>query len=89
MGRIFACIVLLAGAGLLAACATMPPSITESDNSQFRQRQASLHNLDQWQVTGRIAFKIDDEGGTGAMTWAQTGTRHEVQLSRPIGRGCF
>lgn len=83
------CIVPLTGACLLAACVTAPPSVTESDNRLFRQRQAELRDLDNWQVTGRIAFKIDDEGGTGAMTWAQQGPDMVFSFRGPLGAGAF
>ena len=89
MKRALAPGLLLLAVALLAACATMPPTVTEGDNARFRLRQAELSALDSWQVTGRIAFKIADEGGTGAMTWAQAGRDMAFSFRGPLGAGAF
>lgn len=80
---------LLPGLVLLTACATQPPSTVQGDNAQFRSRQAALSELDLWRVTGRIAFKIADDGGTGAMTWTQDGKGMAFSFRGPLGAGAF
>lgn len=80
---------MLIGAATLAACVTTPPSVTQGENPLFAARQAQLSALDHWQVTGRIAFRIADEGGTGAMTWAQHGRDMIFSFRGPLGASAF
>ncbi len=89
MPRTATCTPLLLSLLLLGACAATPPAITVSDDARFRMREAELSALPGWKITGRIAFKIADEGGTGAMTWAQEGSDMVFSFRGPLGAGAF
>ncbi len=73
---------------LLAGCQSAP-TIVQGETGPFRERAARLADLDSWQVTGRIAFKLGDEGGTGAMTWKQQEAYLEFSFRGPLGAASF
>jgi outer membrane lipoprotein LolB len=46
-----------------------------------------LHELQQWQASGRIGVAGPDNGGSGSFEWQQRGDRAEVQIRGPVGIG--
>lgn len=73
---------------LLAGCQSAP-TLVQGETGAFRERVAMLADMDSWLVTGRIAFKLGDEGGTGAMTWKQQDRFLEFSFRGPLGAGSF
>jgi outer membrane lipoprotein LolB len=72
---------LLAGAALVAGCATAPRtgpgSARAPDPDQFTQ----------WTARGRIALVAQGEGGNGSFVWQQRSERTELALRGPLGAG--
>lgn len=73
---------------LLAGCQALPTT-TEGESPAFRARVGALQSLADWQVDGRIAFRYQGDGGTGAMTWLQEGEYLEFSFRGPLGASSF
>ncbi len=72
----------------LAACVSTLPEL-QGENDIFRARETNLLALNGWHVEGRIAFKFEDEGGTGAMTWKQDAGHVTFSFRGPLGAASF
>ena len=75
----------------LTACAVHPPA-TESSRLQasmsWAKRQAKLLQLSSWDVTGAIAMRKADEGGSANVRWhMQQNHYFNLRLSGPLGAG--
>lgn len=73
---------------LLAGCQGLPVTI-EGENAAFQARVGELQSLNDWRVNGRIAFRYQGDGGTGAMTWVQQGDYLEFSFRGPLGAASF
>ena len=71
---------------LLAGCAT-PKSAALPDISDWDARKTVLQGLDEWEFSGRIAVKTEDDGFNGKLRWAQNGSSFEATASGPLGAG--
>lgn len=65
--------------GLLAGCATQPPSVTGPPPDPA--------TLQQWTATGRMALSAGDRGGSGSFVWNQDGRTSRLDLRGPLGAG--
>lgn len=84
-GRLLAVGLLTA---LLAACVSAPrtrPGDALSLAAQTR-REATLAAQEQWQLQGRIALSLGDDGGSGRLLWRQDGADFSIQVSAPVSR---
>jgi outer membrane lipoprotein LolB len=46
-----------------------------------------LADLDRWQASGRIGVSGPESGGSGSFSWAQRGSRADIQIRGPVGVG--
>lgn len=89
-------LLVLACAGMLAACATRlpePASLPRLDaasqavaEAQQAGRVAALQALPAWQLTGRASITRAGQGGSGRIEWWQDGAAFEVALAAPVTR---
>lgn len=80
--------VLLLCALLLAGCESMPPT-RAGETAAFKERVPGLQSVREWQVSGRIAFRYQGDGGTGAMTWLQRDDYMAFSFRGPLGAASF
>ena len=76
----------LMGCCALAACAatrTVPPSI------KWVQRVGELQSASDWQLDGRAAVALGQQGWQATLTWRQTNDSAEVHLAGPFGIGAL
>lgn len=76
----------LIGCCTLAACATThiaPPS------TSWQQRAGELQGAKDWQLDGRAAVALGQQGWQATLTWRQTDTNAEVHLAGPFGIGAL
>ncbi len=80
-------------AGLLAllatACATTPAPRQGSDATLLAgqaAREASLAEVADWSLAGRLSVSAAGEGGNGRIEWRQHGEDFEIRLSAPVTR---
>ena len=80
----FIWIMLLAA--LLTACATtpMPPRPTALS---WKSRQHSLNEIQDWQLSGKIAVQTANDAGSATIDWQQANQSYTITLSGPLGAG--
>lgn len=81
-------ILILASILLLASCTTISP-IARDDAAikTWQQRQLSLASINQWQVSGRISIRANNESEQMNLRWLKNNSHHEIDLSGPLNVG--
>ena len=69
----------------LAACKTLPPAPPES--APWDVRKAALQSRDQFDLKGRIAVAVAQEGFNAKLRWQQRGRESQLALDGPLGVG--
>lgn len=85
---------------LLGACSTPPPprptvpvsaAPPEAPQPSLEALRAARHDtlraIADWQVQGKVAYRLPDDGGSARLDWRQTGDRSRLRLSGPLGVG--
>jgi outer membrane lipoprotein LolB len=80
------CALTLIGCCALAACAT---TRTVAPSTQWEQRAGELQSASDWQLDGRAAVALGNQGWQATLTWGQTDNSAEVHLSGPFGIGAL
>jgi outer membrane lipoprotein LolB len=76
----------LIGCCALAACATtriVPPS------TSWERRASELQTANDWQLDGRAAVAVSQQGWQATLSWRQTDNNAEVHLAGPFGIGAL
>ena len=68
----FALVIFIAG------CATVPRQGVDLNTSA---------DLNAWEIKGRLAAKIDSDGGSASFIWQRQGDEHTIELYGPLGSG--
>ena len=71
----YICLVL---AIFIAGCTTIPRQEVDIDTPL---------DLDTWEIKGRLAAKIDSDGGSASFIWHRQGEVHNIELYGPLGSG--
>jgi outer membrane lipoprotein LolB len=79
---------LLAGAALLAGCATHPPRPATS-LVPWDERVTALEHASSWQLDGRAAAALGQQGWQASLDWRQKGSVSELHLAGPLGVGAL
>lgn len=77
----------LAGLLVLSGCATRPPVSPIAAEASWLARQATLEELTDWRVEGRIAVRTADEGWSAHFDWKQRGEDYRIRVRGPFGQG--
>jgi outer membrane lipoprotein LolB len=72
----------------LAACKTRPVA-PHGPLAAFDQRVAQLQHAREWQLDGRTAVALGEQGWQASLDWRQQGERSEVHLAGPFGAGAI
>lgn len=70
---------------LLAGCKTLPPAPPET--APWDVRKAALQARDHFDLKGRIAVAVAQEGFNARLRWQQRGRESELALDGPLGVG--
>jgi outer membrane lipoprotein LolB len=70
---------------LLAGCKTLPPAPPES--APWDIRKAALQSRDKFDLKGRIAVAVSQEGFNAKLRWQQRGKESQLALDGPLGVG--
>jgi outer membrane lipoprotein LolB len=71
---------------LLTACASRPP-LTVSYPEQWPAHARSALEWRDWELQGRVALRMEDEGWHGGLYWRQQGDAYQIRISGPFGQG--
>lgn len=89
MNRHLRAALLLAGASVLAACATLSgrePS-GAANEAAWAARLTRLAALDSWELSGRVGVVTAKDGGSGSLDWKQQGQELSFDFRGPLGAG--
>ena len=81
------CAVLLCAAAL-AGCATLrhPPAPTGAP-AAWNERLVQLEHAQSWQLEGRAAAALGQQGWQASLNWRQNGPASDLHLAGPLGVG--
>ena len=83
-------IAAVAGVFMLAGCARLPvePLSVSSDSfSRWLAHREQLLALSTWTLSGRMAVRTGERGGTATVLWQRMGDHHQLMLFGPFGGG--
>ena len=69
----------------LAGCKTLPPAPPES--APWDIRKAALQSRDKFDLKGRIAVAVAQDGFNAKLRWQQRGKQSDLALDGPLGVG--
>jgi outer membrane lipoprotein LolB len=69
----------------LPACKTLPPAPPE--NAPWEVRKAALQARDRFDLKGRVAVAVADQGFSAGLRWQQRGRQSQLALDGPLGVG--
>ncbi len=72
----------------LAACQGIPTG-TPGETPEFVAHAQQMQSIHGWEVEGRIGFRYEGDGGTGAMSWRQDFEQIWFSFRGPLGAGSF
>ncbi|GAC1461207.1 MAG: hypothetical protein PVS2B3_15590 [Steroidobacteraceae bacterium] len=70
--------------GLLAGCRSLPVA---APALPWEQRRPLLQAREHFELTGRVAIAVADQGVNASLQWTQAGERTQVTLQGPLGFG--
>jgi outer membrane lipoprotein LolB len=80
--------VLFACCAVLSACATRrSPTSPAAAPEPWDRRIAALKHTSSWQLDGRAAAALGQQGWQASLDWRQSGDDSEVHLAGPLGVG--
>lgn len=76
---------------LLSACASVPepeePAGMSVQDPRWQSRIGALGSLQRWDLRGRLALKMGEEGWTINLRWQYTPNHRQIDLNGPFGQG--
>lgn len=81
-------ILFIACSALLAGCAAMHPAVAPAP-APWEQRVADLEHASAWQLNGRAAVALEQQGWQASVDWRQHGGVSDVHLAGPFGAGAL
>jgi outer membrane lipoprotein LolB len=79
-------VLLLAASLLLAACASVPQR-TAVVPASYEARRPLLQAVTHFDLDGRLAAAVGQEGVNASLAWQQRGSRTQLQMRAPLGFG--
>ena len=79
---------LLACVALLAGCKT-PQVLPPAALAPWNERAAALAQVRTWQLDGRAAAALGQQGWQASLDWRQSGEASELHLAGPLGIGAL
>lgn len=73
---------------LSVSCSAPSPRPADAQSQQlWQQHEAALLPIRHWELRGRLAIRAEDQGGQATLVWRRDGSRHDIRLGGPLGRG--
>lgn len=77
----------LLGLILLAGCAQVQVTPDADKAARWQHHAAAVRQWQAWELQGRVALKMGDEGWHARLLWRQFPDHYQLQLSGPFGQG--
>lgn len=73
---------------LSVSCSAPSPRPADAQLQRlWQQHETALQPIRNWELRGRLAVRADDQGGQATLVWRRDGSRHDIRLGGPLGRG--
>jgi outer membrane lipoprotein LolB len=84
-------ILLVACAAVLAGCAALRPKErpAAAPSASWDERRKDLERARQWDLDGRAAVALGQQGWQASLNWRQSGADSELHLAGPLGVGAL
>ncbi|MGA2341591.1 MAG: lipoprotein insertase outer membrane protein LolB [Steroidobacteraceae bacterium] len=84
-------ILLVASGAVIAGCATFHPETRPPTAAavSWDERRKDLEQATRWDLDGRAAVALGQQGWQASLNWRQTGTDSELHLAGPLGVGAL
>jgi outer membrane lipoprotein LolB len=84
-------ILLVACAAVLAGCAALRPKgpSLPAATASWDERRKDLEQATRWDLDGRAAVALGQQGWQASLNWRQTGADSELHLAGPLGIGAL
>ena len=82
-----AALALLAGLLFLQGCSQQPVKPASPPDQAWSQRLVQLQKNRDWDLNGRIAVRLDRDGGSASLQWQQRQENYSIRIVGPFGKG--
>lgn len=72
---------LIAG---ISACANITPPEAPDSSTPWQKRQATLSQIKNWNLSGKIAVITKQDSGSASIDWSQRAQRFDINLYGPV-----
>lgn len=72
---------------LLTACTSLAPVPDADKNASWQLHQARLDGLTNWELAGRIAVQMENDGWSASLFWRQDHGNYSLRVVAPLGKG--
>lgn len=81
-------VLILAFGAVIGGCATRPSPVAGSHVS-WEDRRSELERATRWQLDGRAAAALGEQGWQANLDWRQNGSESELHLAGPLNIGAM
>ena len=74
---------------VISGCVSKPPVSDQFKHDHWQLHQQRLAELSEWELSGRISFRIDDDAWTASLIWIQNQQNFNFRVIAPLGQGSF
>ena len=74
---------------IMSGCVSKSPVSDLFKHDQWQQHQRRLAELSEWELSGRISFRLDDDAWTASLIWIQNQQNFNFRVIAPLGQGSF
>lgn len=68
-------------------CAIQPPVSDAALSSAWQQNKLKLEQVHNWNLSGRIAIRLQKDNSSASLSWQQKGQDYVIRIIGPFGRG--
>jgi len=72
-----------------SSCTPLPVTDDKTGSQKWEMHRDELMLLEKWNLSGRIAVKIENDSGTASLHWTQDKQQYQMRIIAPFGKGTF
>ena len=72
---------------IFGGCAVQKPISVDTRSITWEERKNDLQQIHYWNLSGRIAIKLEKESGSASLKWKQRGGDYVIRIIGPLGKG--
>jgi outer membrane lipoprotein LolB len=83
--RLFAAALTIWSLAAVTGCTSMTPPAATQSTVTWDSRKALLNNMENWQISGKIAVITANDSGSASVDWSQRASSFTLSLYGPLG----